>query len=57
MSSAPGGGMFSSESVARQAEREPLPAEASELLDETMSLLDDVSYLDLHQPWFASHKS
>lgn len=47
---------FRSESAARQAEREPVPPEASELLDETMSLLDGVTYLDLHEPWFASHR-
>lgn len=46
---------FRSEAEARQAERQPIPAEASRVLDEEMSLLDDVSYLDLHQPWFASH--
>jgi hypothetical protein len=31
-----------------------MPADAARLLDEEMALLDDVRYLDLHQPWFAS---
>jgi hypothetical protein len=47
---------FTSESAARQAEKQPMPQEASDLLNEEMSLLDDVTYLDLHQPWFASHR-
>lgn len=47
---------FSSEPEARRAERQPIPPEASEVLDETMSLLDGVTYIDLHQPWFASHR-
>jgi hypothetical protein len=44
---------FISEQQARSAEQEP-PAEAASQLQEWMSLLDDVRYLDLHQPWFAS---
>jgi len=31
-----------------------MPADAARLLAEEMSLLDDVRYLDLHQPRFAS---
>lgn len=45
---------FTSEEQARAAERQPMPPEAAELVEEEMSLLDEVSYLDLHQPWFAS---
>lgn len=47
---------FTSESAARQAELQAIPSEASDLLNEEMSLLDGVTYLDLHQPWFASHR-
>ena len=45
---------FTSEQQARAAEQRELPADAAQLLDEEMSLLDDVRYVDLHQPWFAS---
>ena len=45
---------FTSEQQARAAEQQELPADAAQLLDEEMSLLDDVRYLDLRQPWFAS---
>jgi hypothetical protein len=45
---------FTSEAAARKAEREPLPPRATELLEQEMALLDEVSFLDLHQPWFAS---
>jgi hypothetical protein len=46
---------FSSEQEAREAERRELPAAARQVMDEEMSLLRDVRYLDLHQPWFATH--
>jgi hypothetical protein len=45
---------FTSEQQARAAEQQDMPADAAQLLEEEMSLLDDVRYLDLHQPWFAS---
>lgn len=45
---------FTSEQQARTAEHREMPADAARLLDEEMALLDDVRYLDLHQPWFAS---
>jgi hypothetical protein len=45
---------FTSEQEARAAEQQELPADAARLLDEEMSLLDDVQYLDLHHPWFTS---
>jgi hypothetical protein len=41
---------FTSEAAARQAERQDMPAEA----EEAMSLLQDVHYLDLREPWFAT---
>ncbi|HTL22871.1 MAG TPA: hypothetical protein VL281_02440 [Mycobacteriales bacterium] len=43
---------FTSEAAARSAEQQELPAEAQE----AMSLLTDVQYLDLHDPWFATAK-
>lgn len=46
---------FTSESAAREAERQEVPADARRVLDEEMALLSDVRYLDLHQPWFATH--
>ncbi len=45
---------FTSEQQARSAEQQEMPADAAQLLEEEMSLLDNVRYLDLHQPWFAS---
>jgi hypothetical protein len=45
---------FTSEQAARAAEEQDMPADAARLLDEEMALLDNVRYLDLHQPWFAS---
>lgn len=47
---------FVSEAAAREAEKEALPTEVTKVLAEEMDLLDDVRYLDLHQPWFASAK-
>jgi hypothetical protein len=41
---------FRSEGEARQGEQQEMPEQAQEM----MSLLEDVHYLDLHQPWFAS---
>jgi hypothetical protein len=45
---------FTSEQQARAAEQQEMPADAARLLEEEMALLDDVRFLDLHQPWFAS---
>jgi len=46
---------FTDEKAARAAEKKDQPAEVARLIEEEMSLLDDVTYLDLHHPWFASH--
>jgi len=43
---------FRSEAEARKNETREMPPEAQEV----MSLLDDIHYLDLHNPWFASAK-
>ena len=45
---------FISEQQARAAEQQEMPADAARLLEEETSLLDDVKFLDLHQPWFTS---
>ena len=47
---------FASEVAAREGEKKEPPPEARRLLEEEMSLLDDVRYLDLRDPWFASHR-
>lgn len=47
---------FTSETAAREGETKELPAEAKRLYDEEMALLADVQYLDLHHPWFATHR-
>lgn len=45
---------FRSETEARSGEMKQMPEEARERWDEAMSTMQDVRYLDLHQPWFAS---
>lgn len=45
---------FTSEEEARKAEMQELPAEVKSMMDEEMSLLEDVRFLDLHQPTFVS---
>jgi hypothetical protein len=47
---------FTNEPEAREGERRELSAMARQLIQEEMSLLEDVHYLDLHSPWFASHR-
>jgi len=55
-----GGGMFTevayftSEDGARHGERQEPPEEARELLEEEMSLMQDVTYFDLRRPWLHS---
>ncbi len=44
---------FTSEAAARAAEQQTMPAEAQE----AMALLQDVQFLDLHEPWFASART
>lgn len=41
---------FRSEAEARKNEKQEMPEQAQQM----MQLLEDVHYLDLHQPWFAS---
>ncbi|WP_054055573.1 hypothetical protein [Alloactinosynnema sp. L-07] len=47
---------FTSEDEARVGESKELPPEVSAAMQEDMSVLTDISYLDLHHPWFASHR-
>lgn len=45
---------FRSEAAAREGESKEMPAEMRETFEDWMSLLQDVTYLDLRRPWFAS---
>jgi hypothetical protein len=47
---------FTTEEAAREGERKELPDEAAAAMREGMAALTDVHYLDLHHPWFASHR-
>jgi hypothetical protein len=47
---------FTSEAEARQAESRDLPDEVKEMMDVQQELLQDVRFLDLHHPWFATAK-
>ena len=45
---------FRSEEAAREGERMEMPAEMRQTMEEEMSQVKDLQYLDLHHPWFAS---
>jgi hypothetical protein len=45
---------FTSESEARKGESQELPPEMKAKWDEWMSLMQDVEFIDLHDPWMAS---
>jgi hypothetical protein len=45
---------FRSEEAAREGERKEVPEEMRQTMEEEMSQVKDLRYLDLHQPWFAS---
>lgn len=45
---------FRSEEAAREGERKQMPAEMRQLWEDNMAQIQDVRYLDLHHPWFAS---
>jgi hypothetical protein len=47
---------FTSEDEARMGEAKELPPDVSAAMQEEMAVLQDVKYLDLHRPWFASHR-
>lgn len=46
---------FTTEAAAREAERREMPDDVRRMMEDGMSALADVKYLDLHHPWFASH--
>lgn len=45
---------FTSEAEARKAEKEDPPEEFQERLQEFMDLFEDMSYIDLKDPWYSS---
>jgi hypothetical protein len=45
---------FRSEEEARIGERKEMPAELSQAFENQMAQMQEVTYLDLHHPWFAS---
>jgi len=45
---------FTSEAEAREGERKPAPAQAQELMDEESSIMSDVVFFDLTDPWLQS---
>jgi len=45
---------FRSEEAAREGERKEMPAEMRQAWGDEMAQLQDVTYLDLRHPWFAS---
>ena len=48
---------FRTEAEAREGEKKSPPPEAQAEMDEMMGMMSDVSYHDLHHPWFASAHS
>ncbi len=45
---------FTTEDAAREGERKTPPPEAQQMMEEMSSAMSDVSYHDLHHPWFAT---
>jgi hypothetical protein len=45
---------FRSEAEAREGERKQMPPDMQREMEEEMATMEDVHYLDLHHPWFAS---
>ncbi|WP_374970791.1 hypothetical protein [Terrabacter sp. BE26] len=45
---------FTTEDAAREGEKQAPPPEARQMMDEMSSVMQDVSYHDLHHPWFAT---
>ncbi len=45
---------FTTESAARSGEAQAPPPDEQQMMDEMSSLMSDVSYHDLHHPWFAT---
>ena len=47
---------FTSEAAAREGEQKEMPPEVNRMVEEEMSLMENITYLDLHEPWFATHR-
>jgi hypothetical protein len=47
---------FRSEAAAREGERKEMPAEMRQLWEDETAQMQDVRYLDLRHPWFASRE-
>jgi hypothetical protein len=45
---------FLSEDAAREGERREMPAPIKQMWDDELALMQDVTYLDLRNPWFAT---
>jgi hypothetical protein len=45
---------FRSEDAAREGERKEIPEQIRATWEDSMAQMQDVTYLDLHHPWFAS---
>jgi hypothetical protein len=45
---------FTSESAARDGESKDMPEDMRQAAEDEFSVMQDVKYLDLHHPWFAS---
>jgi hypothetical protein len=45
---------FRTEDAAREGERKEMPEEVRRTMEDEMAQMKDVTYLDLHHPWFAS---
>jgi hypothetical protein len=48
---------FTSEAAARQGETTEMPADMRAQMEEEFSVMKDVTYLDLHHPWFSTKTS
>jgi hypothetical protein len=48
---------FSSEDAARAGETQEMPEDMRREMEEEFSVMQDVTYLDLHHPWFSSKTS
>jgi hypothetical protein len=48
---------FTSEDAARAGEAQDMPEDMRRDIEEEFSVMQDVTYLDLHHPWFASKTS
>jgi cob(I)alamin adenosyltransferase len=47
---------FTDEATARANESREMPAEMRERMEQMQDQMHDVEYMDLHRPWFASHR-